>query len=129
MRQAKVLQNKTRYPKTMMFCRLASSLSPNRLPPTIRQLLSTPNLSQSEVSVHGWVKSVRHQKRLAFAVITDGSSQKGIQAVFTDPLQAKGYVCLLGFINHNSNVIIQSNEWIQRTPGGSINGEPWPKAE
>jgi asparaginyl-tRNA synthetase len=58
-----------------------------RLPPTIRQLLST-NIS-STVEVNGWVKSVRRQKRISFAVINDGSSSSGIQAVFNDPVLAK----------------------------------------
>lgn len=30
----------------------------------------------------GWIKSVRKQKNVAFAVLTDGSSAQGLQAVF-----------------------------------------------
>ena len=55
------------------------------LPPTIRQLLRFPlpsNLPKSTTTtVSGWIKSIRKQKNISFAVITDGSSTKGLQAV------------------------------------------------
>ena len=55
------------------------------LPPTIRQLLRSPlplNLPKSTATtVSGWIKSIRKQKNVSFAVITDGSSTKGLQAV------------------------------------------------
>ncbi|TDL18793.1 asparaginyl-tRNA synthetase [Rickenella mellea] len=64
-----------------------------RLPPTIRQLLSpqypTANL---KIEVNGWVKSVRRQKNVAFAVISDGSSREGLQAVLTDRTMASKLV-------------------------------------
>ncbi|KAI0697022.1 hypothetical protein BC835DRAFT_1270946 [Cytidiella melzeri] len=61
------------------------------LRPTIGQLLSqgTPTPSTTAIQVNGWVKSVRRQKRVAFAVITDGSSPSGLQAVFTEPALAR----------------------------------------
>lgn len=61
------------------------------LPPTIRQLLARtlPTTKQSEIQVNGWVKSIRRQKKVAFAVISDGSSESGLQAVFTDVALAK----------------------------------------
>jgi len=68
----------------MSFRRL---LSTSTLPPTIRQLLAGKShaLSNSPpIQVHGWVKSVRRQKRIAFAAITDGSTSQPLQAVFTD---------------------------------------------
>ncbi|KAJ7281497.1 asparaginyl-tRNA synthetase [Mycena rebaudengoi] len=51
-----------------------------RLPPTIRQVLAR-NLGP-EITVTGWIKSIRKQKRVAFGVLTDGSSTAGLQAVF-----------------------------------------------
>ena len=67
----------------MIIRRSLSTLAPS-LSPTIRQLISpgTPSTA-TPIQVNGWVKSVRRQKRVAFAVITDGSSE-GLQAVFTD---------------------------------------------
>ncbi|KZT13194.1 asparaginyl-tRNA synthetase [Laetiporus sulphureus 93-53] len=59
------------------------------LPPTVRQLLSSQIPSGSSVEVSGWVKSIRKQKNIAFAVITDGSLEQGLQAVFPDVTQAK----------------------------------------
>ncbi|KAI0748077.1 asparaginyl-tRNA synthetase [Daedaleopsis nitida] len=62
------------------------------LPPTIRQLLASPPPSSSSaaaIEVNGWVKSVRRQKKVAFAVISDGSSDAGLQAVFADVNLAK----------------------------------------
>ncbi|OCH87612.1 asparaginyl-tRNA synthetase [Obba rivulosa] len=58
------------------------ALTTSCLPPTIRQLLSSRTASDP-VQVNGWVKSVRRQKKVAFAMISDGSSDKGLQAVFT----------------------------------------------
>ena len=50
------------------------------LPPTIRQLLSS-NLPKSPTTISGWIKSIRKQKNISFAVLTDGSSTKGLQTV------------------------------------------------
>ncbi|KAJ3852446.1 asparaginyl-tRNA synthetase [Lentinula lateritia] len=54
-----------------------------RLPKTIKQLLeqgssSTPPLT----SITGHVRSIRRQKRCTFALIEDGSTSTGLQAVF-----------------------------------------------
>ncbi|KAH9901343.1 asparaginyl-tRNA synthetase [Cubamyces lactineus] len=60
------------------------------LPPTIRQLLATPpSAPAAAIQINGWVKSIRRQKKVAFAVISDGSSEPGLQAVFTDVTLAK----------------------------------------
>ncbi|KAI0082823.1 asparaginyl-tRNA synthetase [Panus rudis PR-1116 ss-1] len=70
-----------------LFRRFAST---STLPPTIRQLLQTDVSNQpTRVEVNGWVKSVRKQKKIAFAAITDGSSQQPLQAVFTNVELAK----------------------------------------
>jgi asparaginyl-tRNA synthetase len=65
--------------KFMLFRRFVSTF-----PPTIRQLLSSSTNPESTVQVNGWVKSVRRQKKVSFAVITDGSCSPGLQAVFTN---------------------------------------------
>jgi len=58
-------------------------LSTFRLPRNIRQLLAAPlDPHSSVVSVSGWIKSVRRQKNVTFAVVTDGSAAHGLQAVF-----------------------------------------------
>ncbi|KAJ7760559.1 asparaginyl-tRNA synthetase [Mycena metata] len=56
-----------------------------QLPPTIRQILSSPEVGET-VAVTGWVKSIRKQKRIAFGVLSDGSSAVGLQAVFLEGL-------------------------------------------
>jgi aspartyl/asparaginyl-tRNA synthetase len=63
------------------------------LPPSIRQLLAAQLIKGDPLTVHvsGWIKSVRKQKNVAFAVISDGSSPSGLQAVFPDPDVAKRY--------------------------------------
>ncbi|KAL0575887.1 asparaginyl-tRNA synthetase [Marasmius crinis-equi] len=69
------------------------SSSTYTLPPTIRQLLApaavgkgsqtaTSTNEDADVTVTGWVKSVRRQKRVSFAVISDGTTSAGLQAVF-----------------------------------------------
>ncbi|KZT19956.1 hypothetical protein NEOLEDRAFT_1151679 [Neolentinus lepideus HHB14362 ss-1] len=69
----------------MIFRRFAST---SCLPPTIRQLLRSETHTSS-VEVNGWVRSIRRQKKVAFAVITDGSSSHDLQAVFLDLPMAK----------------------------------------
>ncbi|KAF9010280.1 hypothetical protein BDQ17DRAFT_1300040 [Cyathus striatus] len=75
----------------MLLRRLASnySVTPTtyRLPPTIQQLLSgtaTLESGPAKATVSGWVKSIRKHKNVSFGVITDGSSSKGLQAVFVN---------------------------------------------
>lgn len=62
------------------------------LPPTIKQILSfTPSTSHRQhdhdtsTTVHGWIKSVRRQKNVSFAIVNDGTTLKGLQAVFLHP--------------------------------------------
>ncbi|KAH9965213.1 asparaginyl-tRNA synthetase [Russula dissimulans] len=65
-----------------------SSRNLTRLGSTIRQVLaSKPN--KESIHVHGWVRSVRLQKRIAFAMIHDGTTPKGLQVVFRDLTHAK----------------------------------------
>lgn len=64
---------------------LSLAASRFRLPPTIRQILSSPQVEE-KVTVTGWVKSIRKQKRIAFGVLSDGSSAVGLQAVFHEDL-------------------------------------------
>ncbi|CAD6566556.1 MAG: asparaginyl-tRNA synthetase [Tremellales sp. Tagirdzhanova-0007] len=52
------------------------------LPPTIRALLALPPSPQSEVTIRGWIKSVRQHKNVSFAAISDGSESDSLQAVF-----------------------------------------------
>ncbi|CAO3665759.1 unnamed protein product [Rhizopus stolonifer] len=40
--------------------------------------------SSSEVSVTGWIRTVRKQKQISFANVNDGSSFKGIQAILNN---------------------------------------------
>ncbi|EPQ52046.1 asparaginyl-tRNA synthetase [Gloeophyllum trabeum ATCC 11539] len=70
-----------------MFLRRFASTS--CLPPTIYDLLRSSTHTPSSVRVNGWVKSIRRQKNVSFAVITDGSSARGLQAVFRSGELAK----------------------------------------
>ncbi|KAI4293957.1 asparaginyl-tRNA synthetase [Schizophyllum commune Loenen D] len=69
--------------------RFASQYAPRRLPPTIKELLGSNIPQETSVSLNGWIKSIRKQKRVSFAVISDGSNAKGIQAVFPNTLDVK----------------------------------------
>lgn len=61
------------------------------LPPTIKQVISSfSNRGHHEndhavTAVHGWIKSIRRQKNVSFAVVNDGTTLKGLQAVFLQP--------------------------------------------
>jgi asparaginyl-tRNA synthetase len=72
--------------------KLVSHRNLTQLGGTIRQVLAS-NSNGETVHVHGWVKSVRLQKRIAFAMIHDGTTQKGLQVVFRNPTDAKVSVC------------------------------------
>lgn len=74
----------------MLFRRFASTAS-RRLPPTIRQLLAQEVDPQTVLSVTGHIKSIRKQKRVAFAAVNDGSSPEGLQAVL-NPDDAHAFV-------------------------------------
>lgn len=67
----------------MFLRRFASSATASRfsLSPSIRQLLAEPPQNESTTVVSGWIKSIRKQKNVSFAVLTDGSSTTGLQAV------------------------------------------------
>jgi aspartyl/asparaginyl-tRNA synthetase len=51
------------------------------LPPTIKQLLASSPGTEVNTTVTGFVKSIRKQKRIAFADISDGSTPFPLQAV------------------------------------------------
>ena len=68
--------------------KLVSRRNLTQLGGTIRQLLAS-NSNDETIRVHGWVKSVRIQKRIAFAMLHDGTTQKGLQVVFRNPTDAK----------------------------------------
>ncbi|KIV82710.1 asparagine-tRNA ligase [Exophiala sideris] len=60
-----------------------------------------PGQSHKSVKITGLVRSVRKQKKIAFARIADGSTLASVQAVFPDPALAKdisngSYVALVG---------------------------------
>jgi asparaginyl-tRNA synthetase len=59
------------------------------LPPTIKETLRKPLPGENGVSyptvVHGWIKSVRRQKKVTFAVVNDGTTVQGLQTVFSHP--------------------------------------------
>ncbi|KAJ3897126.1 hypothetical protein F5879DRAFT_890216, partial [Lentinula edodes] len=73
-----------------------------RLPKTIKQLLeqttATPSLTttsstpplNSVTSITGHVRSIRRQKRCTFALIEDGSTSEGLQAVFRHGVVQRG---------------------------------------
>jgi hypothetical protein len=53
----------------------------------VAQLLEQ-NAAQEQVELCGWIRSVRKQKRIAFAVVGDGSTTGSVQAVLQNPDQA-----------------------------------------
>lgn len=49
---------------------------------TIKNILENSTIDE-KVEVHGWIRSVRIQKNVSFAMVNDGSSLKGLQAILT----------------------------------------------
>ncbi|KAG6872038.1 hypothetical protein C0995_013693 [Termitomyces sp. Mi166 len=67
------------------FLHSSAKTGPFKLPPTIKQLLASPVQQEEQlVTVSGWIKSIRRQKNVSFAVLTDGSSSQGLQAIFLE---------------------------------------------
>lgn len=63
----------------------SSLLAP--LPTTIASALKASTASSTEpVTINGWIRSCRRQKNVSFAVINDGSSVGGVQAVLSKEL-------------------------------------------
>lgn len=55
------------------------------LTPTIREMLATPPTTNSEVSAHGHIKSIRSFKNVGFLDISDGLIFLTLNVVFSDP--------------------------------------------
>ncbi|KAG9100705.1 asparaginyl-tRNA synthetase [Ceratobasidium sp. 370] len=60
---------------------IAGSSIARGLPPTIGQLLASPPSPDVDTTITAFVKSVRKQKHVAFANVSDGSSPHSLQAV------------------------------------------------
>jgi len=79
--------------------RLGHSSTPNSRPALLRcaQILQASKkegpctLEDQEIKVNGLIRSVRKQKRFAFAEISDGSTVEPLQAILK-PTQAAEYV-------------------------------------
>ena len=51
---------------------------------TVRHLLQTPALINTRVTLHGWVRAARRQKRTSFYELHDGSCAAGLQVVWPE---------------------------------------------
>jgi aspartyl/asparaginyl-tRNA synthetase len=58
--------------------------------------------SQEDVTINGYIRSIRNQKARSFAVIGDGTSLDAVQALLT-PAQAQRYVA---YMETNSELIV-----------------------
>ncbi|KKY20128.1 putative asparaginyl-trna synthetase [Diplodia seriata] len=74
--------------RLLLRARRPTPRAPVRLASSISRLLARPRQGE-RVCVNGWVRSVRKQKRIAFAAVGDGSSLAPLQVVFDDPEQAR----------------------------------------
>jgi aspartyl/asparaginyl-tRNA synthetase len=105
----------------MLFRRFASTAS-RRLPPTIRQLLAQEPDPQTTLSVTGHIRSIRKQKRVAFAAVNDGSCPEGLQAVLS-PDDAHAFVHSLLDVAF-ADTLNQVDERVQRPPYRQVRAEP-----
>ncbi|KAK6331745.1 asparaginyl-tRNA synthetase [Orbilia javanica] len=53
------------------------------IPITVRELLLTKNDIQDKAAVKGWIQTIRKQKGVCFATVTDGSTAQTVQVVMT----------------------------------------------
>ncbi|KAJ7442317.1 hypothetical protein FB451DRAFT_1297770 [Mycena latifolia] len=94
---------------------LSTASSRFQLPPTIRQILASPQVDE-KVAVTAWVKSIRKQKKIAFGVLSDGSSAVGLQAVFHQDLAER-----VREITNGTSVYVRGN--IVKSPGAGQDKE------
>lgn len=59
------------------------------LPPSISQLFQNPPPLESELTINGYIKSVRSLKKVSFVDLSDGSSHQNLMCVLS-PAQATG---------------------------------------
>ncbi|KAK9450351.1 uncharacterized protein V1518DRAFT_413627 [Limtongia smithiae] len=71
------------------FYSIASLEKLRELPATIDSILSRAAKEElreeDKIIVHGWIRTVRKQKSIAFAQVSDGSCSESLQLVFLDP--------------------------------------------
>jgi hypothetical protein len=80
--------------QTTKFTRLASTRhKPTSIASLLKSAAESTASESPEIEVKGYVRTIRKQKRIAFAAIEDGSSLQPVQAVLT-PDQALPYVTL-----------------------------------
>ena len=90
---------------------------------TIRQVLASKSNDET-IRVHGWVKSVRVQKRIAFAMVHDGTTPKSLQVIFRDPAHAKVSVFLSYYTRTPTYSSHKLDKWCKCLPHRS----PRPKS-
>ncbi|KAK6524586.1 asparaginyl-tRNA synthetase [Arthrobotrys megalospora] len=61
----------------------------NSIPTTVRELLLINNDIKDHAAIKGWVQTIRKQKEVCFATVTDGSTAQTVQVVMT-PEQGSG---------------------------------------
>jgi hypothetical protein len=95
--------------------KLLSRRNLTQLGGTIRQVLaSKPN--DETIHVSGWVKSVRLQKRIAFAMIHDGTTPKALQVIFRNPTHAKVSVCSYYYTRIPTYFLHKLDKWCKCLP-------------
>ncbi|RVD84991.1 uncharacterized protein DFL_003326 [Arthrobotrys flagrans] len=55
----------------------------NALPTTVKELILTKNDIKDQAAVKGWIQTIRKQKAVCFATVTDGSTAQTVQVVMT----------------------------------------------
>ena len=108
-------------------CSSSRSLSPPTIAALLRQ--SPPSLSSQQppssggtLTLNGFVRSLRKQKRVAFAAVGDGSSLQTVQAVLT-PEQAEGSVAVAPFPSRLRCRYILTDRAAQLVDGDSRGGD------
>ena len=108
--------------------KLLSRRGLSQLGGTIRQVLASKSNDET-IHVHGWVKSVRLQKRIAFAMIHDGTTPKGLQAIFRNPTQAKVSVCSSSYNRTPTYFLHKLDKWCKCSPHRSTHPKSRARSE
>ena len=52
---------------------------------TVLELLTRASLLNTRVTLHGWIRTARRQKKYTFLEVNDGSSARNVQVVLAEP--------------------------------------------
>ncbi|KAK6497700.1 asparaginyl-tRNA synthetase [Arthrobotrys musiformis] len=94
----------------------ATAETANVLPKTVRELILTKDDIKDQAAVKGWIQTIRKQKGVCFATVTDGSTAQTVQVVMTpeqgSPLTIGAAAKIVGSWQESPSKKVQQRELV-----------------